>query len=121
MVTMSFTEDFKNGLNSLVGPGLDFENPNQLATHLGKPSSQITRYLEGERKKHIGAIGEIIDALNFKLLSPAELKKLTASREEIALEVFNILQDHGIDQKTIFEISDVIRGKSTHSKAVGSD
>lgn len=113
MNTMGFIEDFTDGLNSLVGRGRKFENPHQLAQKLGKSSSQIKRYLEGERTKHLGAIGEILDILEFKLLRPGESAPSLPSKDDLAAVrdmVTRILCEHDVDGQAIKAVNKAMMG-----------
>jgi len=127
MNTMGFIEDFTDGLNSLVGHGRKFENPHQLAQTLEKSSSQIKRYLEGERTKHLGAIGEILDKLGFKLLGPNESTPEKAAKDDAAAVrdmVTRILCEYDVDGQAIKAVNKAMMGiedKRHRQKAVGGD
>jgi transcriptional regulator with XRE-family HTH domain len=110
MNAMGFIEDFTEGLNALVGPGREYENPHQLAQKLGKSSSQVTRYLAGERTKHLGAIGEVLDALEFKLLKPKEQpgRKEPFDLSALHTEITRVLCEMDADANIIKAVSKVV-------------
>ncbi len=112
MNSMGFIEDFTDGLNSLVGRGREFENPHQLAQKLGKPSGQVTRYLKGERTKHLGAIGEILDDLGFKLLKPGESPACKIQQDVSATRdlVTRILCEYDVDGEAIKAVNKAMMG-----------
>lgn len=66
---MGFYEDFMAHLDSRIGEDKKWPNTNQAAKALDVAPIQLDRYLKGERKTFIQALGKIIDGLGAKLIA----------------------------------------------------
>lgn len=123
MLTMGFVEDFTDGLQSLVGDGRRFKNPNQLSEYLGQPPTQTSRYLKGERTAYLSAIGAMLDKLGFRLMrpgavvdesgSPPEVTKEEDFRKRVALDVARACIELSLDSSVMAKILAAANGKDT--------
>lgn len=65
---MGFYEDLINGMKSCIGEGKKIATNADMARHCGVQAVQTSRYLNGEREKHLKALGNILDKIGAKLV-----------------------------------------------------
>ena len=69
---MGFYEDLVNGLKACFGEGRRFKNNAEMARFCGVQPTQTLRYTNGQREKHLRALGNILDALGARLVWPEQ-------------------------------------------------
>ena len=72
---MGFYEDLIDGMKSCIGEGKKFATNADMARHCGVQAVQTSRYLNGEREKHLRALGNILDKIGAKLVWDHAQKK----------------------------------------------
>ena len=65
---MGLYEDLIDGMKSCIGEGKKFATNADMARHCGVQAVQTSRYLNGEREKHLRALGNILDKIGAKLV-----------------------------------------------------
>ena len=65
---MGFYEDLIDCMKSCIGEGKKFATNADMARHCGVQAVQTSRYLNGEREKHLRALGNILDKIGAKLV-----------------------------------------------------
>ena len=78
---MGFYEDLINGMKSCIGEGKKFATNADMARHCGVQAVQTSRYLNGEREKHLKALGNILDKIGAKLVWDQSLRIYKAKWE----------------------------------------
>lgn len=65
---MGFYEDLVEGMKACIGEGKKFATNADMARHCGVQAVQTSRYMNGEREKHLRALGNILDKIGAKLV-----------------------------------------------------
>lgn len=71
---MGFSEDVRDSLGSLIGPGKPFANRKRMADALDVDPSQLNRFLKGDRGLTVDSLGHILDKLDASLVFPGQDK-----------------------------------------------
>lgn len=66
--TMGFYLDLTEGMKACIGEGKKFSTNADLARYCGVQAVQTSRYINGEREKHLKALGNILDKIGAKLV-----------------------------------------------------
>lgn len=75
---MGFYEDLVEGMKACIGEGKKFSTNTDMARYCGVQAVQTYRYINGEREKHLKALGNILDKIGAKLVWDHDQKNMSA-------------------------------------------
>lgn len=73
---MGFYEDLVEGMKACIGEGKKFSTNADMARYCGVQAVQTSRYMNGEREKHLKALGNILDKIGAKLVWDHDQKNI---------------------------------------------
>ena len=76
METMGYYEDLVEGMKACIGEGKKFSTNADMARYCGVQAVQTSRYMNGEREKHLKALGNILDKIGAKLVWDHDQKNI---------------------------------------------